>query len=83
MPIFNTQDEVSHYERIYNDYNTVLQKEIGINVPDYGFAWFNTDTGNIIAFDLQQKLPGESIGNRAIHKLDTDRYSYTFSARSA
>ena len=78
MAIFNTQDEVSHYERIYNDYNTVLQKEIGISVPDYGFAWFTTAKGNIIAFDLQQKLPGESIGNRAMHKLETDNIRTLF-----
>ena len=78
MAIFNTQDEVSHYERIYNGYNTVLQKETGISVPDYGFAWFTTAKGNIIAFDLQQKLPGESIGNRAIHKLDTDNIRTLF-----
>jgi hypothetical protein len=78
MAIFNTQDEVSHYERIYNEYNTVLQKETGISVPEYGFAWFNTEKGNIIAFDLQQKLPGESIGNRAIHKLDTDNIRTLF-----
>jgi hypothetical protein len=78
MPIFNTEDEVRHYERIYNDYNTVLQKEIGISVPDYGFAWFTTAKGNIIAFDLQQKLPSESIGNRTIHKLDTDNIRTLF-----
>lgn len=78
MPIFNTEDEVSHYERIYHDYNTVLNDEIGISVPEYGFAWFTTAKGNIIAFDLQRKLPGESIGNRIIHKLDTDNIRTLF-----
>ncbi len=78
MPIFNTEVEVSHYERIYNDYNTVLNDEIGIKIPEYGFAWFTTVKGNIIAFDLQHKLPGESIGNRAIHKLDTDNIRTLF-----
>lgn len=78
MPIFDTEDEVSHYERIYNEYNTVLNDEIGISVPEYGFAWFTTPKGNIIAFDLQRKLPGESIGNRIIHKLDTDNIRTLF-----
>jgi hypothetical protein len=78
MPIFETKDEVSHYERIYNDYNTVLNDEIGISVPEYGFIWFTTDNGKIIAFDLQNKLPGESIGNRTIHKLDTDNIRTLF-----
>jgi len=78
LPIFNTKEEVDHYSRIYTDYNTTLQNEIGISVPDYGFAWFTTSKGNIIAFDLQHKLPGESIGNRAIYKLDTDNIRTLF-----
>lgn len=72
MPVFQTQAEIDQYARLYADYNTLLQKEIGIGVPDYDFAWFATADGKIIAFDLQRKLPAESIGNRAIHKLDTD-----------
>ncbi|MGD0275900.1 MAG: DUF6206 family protein, partial [Syntrophales bacterium] len=72
MPIFKTEDEVAYYELLYNDYNTVLQKEIGIRVPPYGFAWFISDQGNIIAFDVQKKLASESIGNRALQLMDTE-----------
>jgi len=72
MPIFKTKEEVARYEQLYNDYNTVLEKEIGISVPPYGFAWFVSDKGNIIAFDVQMKLPAESIGNRTIHLLNTE-----------
>jgi len=71
MPIFKTREEVANYELLYNDYNIVLQKEIGINVPPYGFAWFISDQGNIIAFDVQQKLTPESIGNRALQLMNT------------
>jgi hypothetical protein len=78
LPIFQTQEEVDQYLRIYNDYNNTLQNEIGISVPDYGFASLTTSKGNIIAFDLQHKLPGESIGNRAIHKLDADNIRKLF-----
>jgi hypothetical protein len=69
LPIFQTRDEVERYEQIYRDYNEILEKKTGINVPDYGFAWFTTDAGRIIAFDVQQKLPSASIGNRAIALL--------------
>jgi hypothetical protein len=78
LPIFNSEAEVNAYEVIYQDYNKILQHEIGINVPEYGFAWFKTGEGNIVAFDLQRKLPGESIGNRAIHRLNTDNIRTLF-----
>jgi len=70
LPIFQTRDEVERYEKIYRDYNEILEKKIGVNVPAYGFAWFTTDAGRIIAFDVQQKLPSASIGNRAIALLN-------------
>ena len=63
---------MERYEQIYRDYNEILEKKTGINVPDYGFAWFTTDAGRIIAFDVQQKLPSASIGNRAIALLNTE-----------
>ena len=72
LPIFQTQDEVTRYEQIYRDYNDLLEKKIGINVPDYGFAWFASDSGRITAYDVQQKLPSASIGNRAIALLDIE-----------
>jgi len=72
LPIFQTQDEVTRYEQIYLDYNDLLEKKIGINVPAYGFAWFASDSGRITAYDVQQKLPSASIGNRAISLLNTE-----------
>jgi len=78
MPIFKTEEEIAHYARIYTDYNNLLQKEIGINVPDFGFVWFAADDGKIVAFDLQRKLPAESIGNRAIHLMDKENIRALF-----
>lgn len=69
LPIFRTEDEVIRYEQIYHAYNELLEKKIGISVPDYGFAWFAADSGRITAYDVQQKLPSASIGNRAIALL--------------
>ena len=70
MPIFKYQEEVDHYERIYNEYNRILNDEIGINVPPCGFASFVSDKGNIVSFDVQEKLPSESFGNKVIHTLN-------------
>ncbi|MCK7506959.1 MAG: hypothetical protein MZV70_24810 [Desulfobacterales bacterium] len=72
MAIFRTEQEVSEYENIYNSYNALLEKEIRIGVPDYGFAWFFSAKGNIVAFDIQAKLAPESIANRALHLMDTE-----------
>ena len=69
MPIFKYQKELDHYEIIYNEYNRILNDEIGINVPPWGFASFVSDKGNIISFDVQEKLPAESFGNKLIHTL--------------
>lgn len=80
MPIFKTQNEVRDYEKLYHDYNAVLEKTIGIKVPPYGFVWFISDRGNIVAFDIQQKLKSESIGNRAIHFMDIDNVRKLFLA---
>jgi hypothetical protein len=78
LPIFQTGDEVESYERLYNLYNTVLADKIGIQVPAYGFAWFSGDKGRVTAFVLQQKLYADSIGNRAIHVLNTDNIRTLF-----
>jgi hypothetical protein len=72
LPIFQTCPEVADYEQLYADYNACLEQEIGISVPQYGFAWFKTDAGRIIAFDVQQKLQPTSIGNRALAILNTE-----------
>lgn len=72
MPIFKNESEVADYETLYRDYNEVLEKDIGINIPEWGFAWFVSDAGNIIAFDIQRKLTPESIGNRAVQLLGKD-----------
>ena len=72
MPIFKTKEEIAQYEILYTDYNELLSKELGINIPEWGFASFISEAGNIIAFDIQRKLNPESIGNRAIHTLNTE-----------
>jgi hypothetical protein len=69
MPIFNSLEEVPPYETIYNEYNDILTKKVGIRVPPYDCAVITTDDGRVVMFDVQKKVPPESIGNRAIHVL--------------
>jgi hypothetical protein len=72
MPIFQTQGEVARYERIYGEYNEILKKDVGIEVPPFGSAVVTTKAGRIVMFDVQKKLEPLSVGNRAIHLVTED-----------
>jgi len=78
LPLFRTSDEAESYEKLYNSYNATLSDVIGIKVPAHGFAWFTDDKGRITAFVTQQKLAADSIGNRAIHIMDTENIRTLF-----
>ena len=69
IPIFDTEKQVKRHIWAYNEYNRILQKEIGLNLPDYDVAWFKDDRGNIQFYCVQEKIPAESVGNRVIHVL--------------
>lgn len=72
MPIFQCQEELDQYQPIYDEYNRLLKDKVGIEVPPYGCAAFDTNRGYIVCFDVQEKLPSESFGNKAIHILSED-----------
>lgn len=72
MPIFRHQEELDQYKIIYNEYNHILNDKVGINVPPFGFTSFACDAGYMVCFDVQEKLPPESFGNKLIHTLDDD-----------
>lgn len=69
LPIFVDSEEVRAYRSLYEDYNRILEEEVGINLPDYGHAECISDSGRPIFFIIQRKLPHEGIGNNAIHAL--------------
>jgi len=72
MPIFRHQKELDQYKIIYNEYNRILNDKAGINVPPYGITSFACDAGYIVCFDVQEKLPPESFGNKLIHIFKDD-----------
>ncbi|MBY9004514.1 MAG: hypothetical protein KGD73_11115 [Candidatus Lokiarchaeota archaeon] len=69
IPIFDTEKQVKRHIWAYNEYNRILQKEIGLNLPDYDVAWFKDDHEQIQFYCVQEKIPAESVGNRVIHVL--------------
>ncbi len=69
LPIFRSLEELEAYKGIYLEYNRVLQEEVGLRLPRYGFACLVDDAGYPLFYILQERLPPESIGNRALHLL--------------
>ena len=69
IPIFDDEKQVKRHIWAYNEYNRILQKDIGLNLPDYDVAWFKDEEGKIQFYCVQEKFPSESVGNNVIHQL--------------
>lgn len=69
LPVFKEQAEIKPYIRIYEEYNRLLAEELGISLPSHGHAELTSLQGRPILYLIQEQLPAESIGNRAIHLL--------------
>ena len=69
IPIFDNEKQVKRHIWAYNEYNRILQKDIGLNLPDYDVAWFKDEEGKIQFYCVQEKFPSESVGNNVIHQL--------------
>lgn len=73
LPIFYAQEELAAYRVSYEEYNRVLEVEIGIRIPPHGYAFFPDDTGRPIFYIIQRQEPSSSIGHRAIHLLPQEQ----------
>jgi hypothetical protein len=71
LPLFHDQSEIGAYEAAYEEYNRILQEEIGLRLPGYSHATLVNQTGRPIFYIIQRQLPSASIGNQAIHLLPT------------
>ncbi len=73
MPMFNADDEVAAYTRAFDQYVRLLRDEVGIRVIASELITFKRDdTGRIIAYMAQKKLPARSIGNSLIKTLSEE-----------
>jgi len=70
LPIFRDRREVEEYERIYVEYNRLLEEEIGLKLPPHGYAETTGRGGRPVFFILQERVPSFSIGNNAMAFLD-------------
>jgi len=69
LPIFYTTEEMEKYRAAYEEYNRLLEEDIGLHLPAHGYAAFCNDAGRPIFYIIQEQLPYLSIGNRAMHLL--------------
>jgi hypothetical protein len=73
MPLFNDTAEIEAYQATYQEYCQLLQQEVGLRLPDHGFASLTNEAGRPIFYIIQRRLPAASIGNQALHALPQDQ----------
>ena len=72
IPIFENEKQVNRHIWAYNEYNRILNQDVGLNLPKYDVAWFKDNEDKIQFYCIQEKISSESVGNRVIHDLRTE-----------
>ena len=78
MSIFENQEELDKYFSAYEEYNELLEEEIGLGLPPRSHAMVKNPSGRPIFYIIQTKLPSNSIGNNAIHLLNREGVAILF-----
>jgi len=69
IPIFDTEKQVKRHVWAFNQYNKILHKKAGLNLPEQDAIWFKDDEGNIQFYIIQEKLDPNAVGNKVIHQV--------------
>lgn len=70
MSLFRTEQEAERYKTLYWQYVQALQDRIGLKmVPSDIVQIADEQTGRIVVYIVQRRLPSEAIGHKAIHSL--------------
>jgi len=69
LPLFYSLEEVEKYRAAYEEYNCLLEEEIGLHLPPHSHAVFLSKAGRPVFYIIQKQLPSLSIGNLALHWL--------------
>ncbi len=74
LPLFETFEQVNQHIKGYNEYNRILEKQLGIYVPESDTAWVYADEDHkkITLYCIQSKLLADSIGNKIIHRVEDE-----------
>ena len=68
MPIFKTENEVSEYKIVFEEYHNLLDS-IALMIPPYDYSLIKTDDNRLVFFDIQKRLDSASIGSSIIHTV--------------
>lgn len=70
MPMFESETEVDNYLKVYQEYLQVMEHQIDLNLIPSKTVWIKEpESGRVIVYILQEKMPPGTIGHHAIHKL--------------
>lgn len=72
LPLFHNAAEIEAYQIAYEEYNRLLDEEIGLRLPAFSYVSLANQAGRPIFYIIQQQLPSSSIGNQALHLLPTE-----------
>lgn len=73
MPMFYSTGEAQAYERLYEEYATVMQEQIGVRlVPGVVRQLKDEQNGRVIVYIIQKKLPPNTIAHQTLHLLSRD-----------
>jgi hypothetical protein len=72
MSIFDTLEELDEYLTIYLAYNRLLVEQVGINLPENGYAVVLNSQERPIFYIIQENMPAFSFGNRLLHLLSDE-----------
>ena len=73
LPLFRSREEAEHYGAVLSEYVRVLRDEIGLNLPAHGSAVVRGPSGRPVFYIIQQRVPGDSVGNRMLHHLGQEQ----------
>jgi len=69
LPLFHSMEEVELYRIAYEEYNRLLQEEVGLHLPEHGCAAFINQAGQPVFYIVQEQVTAPSIGNQALQLL--------------
>jgi hypothetical protein len=69
IPIFDNEKQVRRHIWAYNEYCKILEKDIGLILPEHKVIWFLDNKRKIQFYSIQAKIDPESVGNKIIHHV--------------
>lgn len=76
MPMFQDLAELQRYQKLYWEYLSVLQEQVGLALPLSASVQIPPARGQrIVLYIVQEKQPEYAIGNRMLHTLSAESIS--------